>query len=342
MQTLMHICLALLLLLLLTFCSALLGDIYLPKDDNNKVICLNATTGDELWLFKPPTLTDAHFALYSSHLAVYPYRNLDNPLFLDPKKGETISTDSEPLGPVLAKSKTLSECPKIRLDNKWSLVNFDPGNTMVFEFASADTGNVEWRIVADDFVESYMAYKDLFCYATYGAINQPAIVAYMIGGTTPIWTRTLNSFARFLNPSHGAGIQPINGNVFAQKESHILELSIESGEVLLHLDICNDLNLRHHEISGVFDMHAAFAITGSILIISFQKCVIAYDLKASRYLWYLYPDTFPHIPSPVAFDGLVWLTAGDRRILHRIAKTHCTDYLRPLLNEAFSVASKRW
>lgn len=59
-------------LLLWIFHAQLWGTEFLPKTDN-EVVCLDLAIGKEIWSYRPPTLSDAHFELYASHLAVYPH-----------------------------------------------------------------------------------------------------------------------------------------------------------------------------------------------------------------------------------------------------------------------------
>ncbi|HYE19264.1 MAG TPA: hypothetical protein VEA69_12515, partial [Tepidisphaeraceae bacterium] len=86
-----------------------------------------------------------------------------------------------------------------------------------------------------------------------------------------------------------------------------------TGRVLFHVDLAAAVGLPFSPgfWKGGVNL-ASLAADGDVLIVSFEERVLALDTRQRKVLWHLRPDTFPNNPFPVAHDGVLYMTVGDK------------------------------
>ena len=310
------------------FQSVLAGSVcqasqFAPKTDN-RVICLDARTGKLLWEHVPRKLSDAHFESYKEGIVVYPHydgSNRSKPLFLNAKTGKPIKSFSRESKRVRAKSAVFWPGPAVSLNNGWRLSGFPPGNTKTLLFRDAG-GKDTWRIKTGGYPHQVRSWKNFVFYAFSYLSDEGILYAYRAGTKAPAWTIDLNKIVKGRSrPLTRMIFQVIENLIYLESNEHIFCFRPQSGKLLWHRNLAADLGLRFSPdfFGGGLNL-AVFAKTGNVLVISFERRVVALDLKNGKYLWHLVPDTFPHCPFPMARDGKVILTAGAKRRLKRLSK----------------------
>jgi outer membrane protein assembly factor BamB len=303
--------------------SACRGDDWPAKTDN-EILCLDLRTGRSLWEYKPEKLGDAHFELYTDGLIAYPhYDGLDRskPIFLDIKTGHPIRPFDQNSKHLQAKSAVFWPGPEVVLENGWRLSGFKPGNSQALTFRDAVGAADVWTIETRGYPHEVRSWKDfiLFAFSSYSD-KEGILYAYHTGAKKPTWTVDLNRIVKGRKPPLTRMIfQIIDDTIYLEADEHIFALVPASGKLLWHRDLASDLGLQFAPdfYGGALNL-AVFAKDGSVLVVSFERRVVAIDLSEGKYLWHFEPDTFPECPFPIAYGDKVVLTSGAKRRLHRI------------------------
>ena len=302
-------------------CNVCLGDTYEPKTDN-RIICLDVETGRLVWEHIPKKLSDAHFEWYEKGVVVYPHydgTNRSEPLFLNVNTGKAIKAFSRDPKNLLAHSAVFWPGPEIALENDWRLTGFSPGNTKSLVFHDARDKET-WKIETGGYPHQVRSWKNFVFYAFSYLSDEGILYAYRAGMDRPTWTIDLNTTVKGRSPPLTRMIfQVIEDNIYVEANEHIFCIHPQSGKLLWHRDFAEDLRLRFRPdfYGGALNL-AVFAKSGNVLVVSFERRVIALNLETGEYLWHLQPDTFPHCPFPVIQDRRIILSAGAKRTLTRL------------------------
>ena len=331
--------------LLFGVCVAAKATDYLPKTDN-QIAALELRTGKLIWTHKPKALSDAQFEVYPQGLAVYPQYARDGRqpfFFLDTATGETIKPFPLEGKKALAVSAAFWPPPPVQLDTGWELVGFSAGNSKELRFQAIDAERDKkpaapqvinpklpkvkdpddvWTISTGGYPHAVASWKNIVMYAFSYLSDEGVIYAYRAGDDEPLWKADLNTIVPDLaEPLTRMRLQVIGNTLYVEANEHIFAFAPGNGKLYWHRDVCADLGLRFNGdlFGGALNL-AVFAEADDVLIISFERRVIAYDLKNREYLWHFEPDTFPHCPFPAAHGGKVFLTVGANHHLHALAK----------------------
>jgi outer membrane protein assembly factor BamB len=294
---------------------------FAPKTDN-RIVCLDLRTGRLVWEHVPKGLSDAHFEVRERGLVVFPHYDASDrtgPYCLNKMSGTLAAAALKDAGKLLARSATFAT-PDIVLDNGWKLSDFSPGNSKTLDF-QADSGEQMWRISTAGYPHKVRAWKNLVFYAYSYLSKEGVLYAYEAGAAKPLWTVDLNKIVvGRREPLTRMIFQVIDDVLYLEANEHVFALKPASGKLLWHRDLATDLGLKFEPdfFGGALNL-AVFAKSKDVLVVSFERRVVALDLAAGAYLWHLEPDTFPHCPFPVAYGEHVFLTAGAKRKLHEVA-----------------------
>jgi outer membrane protein assembly factor BamB len=325
-------------------CSLLLAPLaarastFTPKTDN-EIVAVDLRTGKLLWSFKPAKLSDAHFEVYRRGVVVFPSYSGDDqnsPLYLDPRTGKRVGTFPTRPRDLLARSATFHPPEKIRLRNGWRLSGFSPGNSKSLDFVDR-RGKKVWSIDTRGYPHRVASWKNVVFWAISYLSKDGVLHAHRAGQRRPLWSVDLNAVVNRTMPKrkrpryHGRIraypltrmiFQVIDGVLYVNANEHVFAFDPATGKLRWHRDLARQLRLRYHPdfFGGALNL-AVFAKSGSVLVVSFEKRVVALDLAHNRCLWHLEPDTFPHCPFPAAHGGRVFLTSGSRRKLTRLGQS---------------------
>ena len=304
---------------------------YAAKTDN-EVVALDLRTGKELWSYKPKHLSDAHFEAHAAGLIVYPHyagNKRSNAIYLDYRNGKRLRAFSSRRQP-LAKSATFWPLPKLALRNGWVLRGFRPGYSKQLRFVDPRTNKTTWVLRTPGYPYRVAAWRNLVFWA-YGYLSHDGILrAHRAGRAKPVWTVDLN---RLLPPGprprfHGRIraypltrmiFQVIDNTLYVNANEHVFALDPATGRLRWHRNLAADLGLKYFPdfFGGALNL-AVFAKSHDVLVVAFERRVVAIDLARHKYLWHLRPDTFPHCPFPIIYNGRVFVTAGAKHTLVRV------------------------
>ena len=314
---------------------------------DQEIVALDARSGTLLWKHQEAKLSSAYFEVCNGGLIVHPVGNSSdksNPVFLDLQTGKSIRPFRIETKSVLAKSFAKWPPPPVRLQNGWTLHNFRPGYSMNLEFADPGADRVMWTVKTHGYPQCVRAWQNLVIWSFSSQSDAEAVLyAYRAGDRLPLWTADLNriippasdiplpSFghdnpevpSRLYGPLKQMTCEVIDNRVYVQARQHIFAFDSLTGKLFWHRDLAHDLHVNYYpEIEGdrwMQDNYAAFTKDGNIIIIAFDKRVVALDLSSMKYLWTLEPDTFIHLSFPVICNGRVFLVCGPRMHLNSMA-----------------------
>lgn len=290
-----------------------------PKTDN-EIVALDLRTGKLLWAHVPATLSDAHFEVHAGALVAFPHYSQaerSSPIVLDRRTGRTLT--KAPSGPVLARSATFWPPPEVKLANGWVLHGFSQGNSKTLEFQDPATKKIVWTIAASDYPEYVRAWDDVVFYAHGYLGNEAVIYACPAGATQPRWTVDVNAVLGLQGRDRltRVALQVIGGTLYAEANEHVFAIDPATGKLRWRMDLARALGVKFEpDIYGGALNLAVFAEEQGVLVVAFEKRVVAIDTAKRKVLWHLEPDTFPHCPYPAVEGGVVYLTSGARRQLH--------------------------
>lgn len=299
-----------------SFC---LGDVFEPKADC-RIVCLDLQTGKLVWEHVPDVLSDAHFEWCKQGVVAYPHSSGNDrrhPIFLDAQSGNSVAAFPREPEDILAHSAVFSPGPELKLANGWRLHGFSAGNSKTLVFRD-ERDREAWQIATGGYPHEVRSWKDFVFYAS--SYKEGILYAYRAGAKQPTWTLDLNTIVTGRNePLTRMIFQVIEDKIYIEANEHIFCIDPESGKLLWHRDVAQDLHLSYRPdlFDGAMNL-AVFAKSGDVLVMSFEKRVIALNLKTGKYLWHLMPDTFPQCPFPVVLGGRVILTAGAKRRLTQL------------------------
>lgn len=298
------------------------GKSWRPKVDN-EIVCVNLRTGELLWKYKPTKLGDAHFELYKDGLAAYPHydgSDRSNPIFLDINTGHPIPPFERIRKHLEAKSAVFWPGPEVVLESGWRLSDFKPGYEKSLTFRDSANPAKIWKIETQNAWPVIRSWKNFVFIGPDYLCHDGILNAYQGGATKPTWAVDLNAIVKGRKPPLNRMIcQLIEDTIYLEADEHIFAINPSSGRLLWHRDLATDLGLQFGGFYGGGLNLAVFAKDGNVLVISFERRVVAIDLNEGKYLWHLEPDTFPECPFPIAYGGKVVLTSGAKRRLHRVA-----------------------
>ena len=150
----------------------------------------------------------------------------------------------------------------------------------------------------------------------YSYLSKEGILyARKAGSDRSTWKLDLNEIVKGRKqPLTRMIFQVIDDVIYLAANEHIFAIDPATGKLHWHRNFATDLGVTYG--GGLFGGGlnlAVFQKSGDILVGSFEKRVVALDLKEMKYLWHFEPDTFPHCPFLVVHDGRVFLTAGENR-----------------------------
>jgi outer membrane protein assembly factor BamB len=299
------------------------GKSFRPKLDN-EIICIDLRTGRTLWECKSQKVGDAHFELYEEGLVAYPHydgSDRSQPIFLDIKTGHPIQPFEQSRKDRQAKSAVFYPGPEVVLESGWRLSDFKPGYEKSLTFRDSANPAKIWKVETQNAWPVIRSWKNFVFIGPDYLCHDGILNAYQGGATKPTWAVDLNAIVKGRKPPLNRMIfQLIKDTIYLEADEHIFALDPSSGRLLWHRDLATDLGL---EFAGDFYGGglnlAVFAKEGNVLVVSFERRVVAIDLREGKYLWHLEPDTFPECPFPIAYGGKVVLTSGAKRRLHQIA-----------------------
>ncbi len=287
-----------------------------PRTDL-EIVALDLQTGAVKWTHKGTPLGNAHFELYPGLLAVYPHydpTDRSSPMLLDPATGADVADTRAAKSPIAVSSAQWVK-GSIVLANGWRMDNFDAGNTKDLDWVDPKTGKVAWTIKPAHYPEYVRAYKDLALVAYGYLTNEAVIFAHRAGGKQPAWSIDFNKLLKTTKPRLGRVAPQLIGDVlYAQTGPHVFAIAPATGKVLWHVDAAAALGVRYEPdlYGGALDI-AVFSRDGDVLVVSFEKRVLALRASTGTLLWSIDPDTFPHAAFPLANNGVVYLTSGPKR-----------------------------
>ena len=268
-----------------------------PRTDN-RVAALDLATGALLWKRPLGELSDAHFEVTPEGSVVYPHYCGDDhsgAVAFDPA-GKALAMPKEPRK-VLAKSSVFWPLPKVRLSRGWELDGFSPGNSKAFRFLDPESGMLEWDLLTEGYPGHVRAWKDLLLYAFGSHSEECVLYAYPAGEQESAWKCDINEVARPKKPLRRVTFEVIGDTIYVEANEHVLAIDPRQGKLLWHLNLAEELDLpfRPGFFGGALNL-AVFTQAGDILVVSFEKRVVALNVNTQKVLWHLQPDTFPHTP----------------------------------------------
>jgi len=294
-----------------------------PAKTDNEILCLDLRTGRSLWEYKPAKLDHAHFEVYTDGLIAYPHydgRDRSQPIFLDMKTGRPTRPFEQNPKHLRAKSAVFWPDPDVVLENGWRLSGFKPANPQSLTFRDALSATDIWTIETRGYPHVVRSWKGFVFFAFSYLSDEGILYAYRASAKTPTWTVDLNTIVKGRKtPLTRMIFQIIDDTIYLEADEHIFAVDPASGKLLWHRDLASDLRLEFQPdfYGGSLNL-AVFAKDGNVLVVSFERRVVAIDVNEGKYLWHLEPDTFPECPFPIAHGGKVVLTSGAKRRLHRM------------------------
>lgn len=143
------------------------------------------------------------------------------------------------------------------------------------------------------------------------------LYAYEAGKQEPCWIFNPNKIVEEYNIGFGRiTFQVIEDVIYSNVKEHIFGLNPKDGKLLWYRNLAKDLGLKFSPdfFGGGLEL-ATFTKSKNILIISFERRIVAIDISNSQYLWHLEPDTFPHQSFPAIYNEKLFITSGDKRKL---------------------------
>lgn len=288
-----------------------------PRTDV-EIVALDVRTGAVRWAHRGGPMSNAHYELYPNLLVAYPHYDPDdrsNPIFLDPATGKPAK---DTRAPAALRARSVAQWRKgpVTLSNGWRLDAFSAGNTRNLELTAPGSPKIVWRVAPLEYPEIVLGHKDLLLHAYGYLTNQAVIVAHRAKATAPAWSLDFNKLLATTKPDRlGRVSMQIAGDLlFAQTGPHVFAIQPETGTVVWHLDAAKASGLAYEPdlYGGALDL-AVFSRDAGVLVVAFEKRILALDDARGRLLWHLQPDTFPHSAFPLAKDGLVYITSGPKR-----------------------------
>jgi outer membrane protein assembly factor BamB len=308
------------------------GASFAPKEDN-RIVCVDLYTGKLLWEYVPKKLSQAEFELYPGGLVADPQIGWSGgtPLYLDAGTGKPIAEFKRDPSRLLAKSATFFN-PPIELNNGWRLADFLPLVDQTLTFRDKAGAKEVWKIETGRHPDVVRSWKDDVFYAQGYLSDDCILYAYRAGGTKPAWTADLNQVVKGRKePLTRMIFQVIDDTLYVEADEHIFAFEPGTGKLLWHRDLAKDLHLefvpdfyggglnlavfaKSRDVRVMSDTRAV----SEVLVVSFERRVVALDLTKGKYLWHMEPDTFPHTPFPVVSGDKLFLTVGAKRTLKQI------------------------
>ena len=209
---------------------------------------------------------------------------------------------------------------EVVLESGWRLSDFKPGYEKSLTFRDSANPAKIWKIETQNAWPVIRSWKNFVFIGPDYLCHDGILNAYQGGATKPTWAVDLNAIVKGRKPPLNRMIcQLIEDTIYLEADEHIFAINPSSGRLLWHRDLATDLGLQFGGFYGGGLNLAVFAKDGNVLVISFERRVVAIDLNEGKYLWHLEPDTFPECPFPIAYGGKVVLTSGAKRRLHRVA-----------------------
>lgn len=301
------------------------------RKTDNEIVALDLRTGKLLWSYRPAHLSDAHFEAHRGGIVAFPHYDRakrSGAIYLDPRTGRRRRAFSV-RGTPRARSATFHPLPPVALVNGWTLSGFRPGYSKQLRFVDR-RGKTTWTLRTPGYPHRVASWGNLVFWA-YSYLSKDGVLhAYRAGKAKPAWTVDLNSLLpagprpRFHGrirayPLRRMIFQVIGNTLYVNANEHVFALEPSTGKLMWHRNVARDLGLRYWPdmFGGALNL-AVFAESAGVLVVAFEKRVVAIDLARNKYLWHLDPDTFPHCPFPIIADNRVILTAGKKRALTRL------------------------
>jgi outer membrane protein assembly factor BamB len=290
-----------------------------PREDI-EIIALDAKTGALLWTHDGGKLANAHYELYTDALVAYPHYDPTDktaPIELDPKTGAVAKKHT---GKLVKTSGSQWVKEPIVLSNGWRLDNFSQGNTHDLELVEPTMKVPAWTIKPAEYPEYVRAYKDLV-FVGYGYLTDQAMLfAYRAGATKPTWSIDFNKLLnkptkkKDLARLGRVAYQIIDDTIYLQTGEHVFAIDPQTGKVHWRLDAAATLGIKYEPdlYGGALDV-AVFSRDADVLVVAFEKRVLALRASTGTLLWSFEPDTFPHTAFPLVHGGRVYLTSGPKR-----------------------------
>jgi outer membrane protein assembly factor BamB len=305
-----------------------------PRTDL-EFIAIRIADGKIFWSHKPASMGDAHSEIFKDTVALF----LGNVLTRD----TFIILDKSSGGPA-AENVIPKEAPLARADNYYmrfpfitksgfELKPFIEGHTRDLVFTlpwGANSSTVIRQNRKDRWPHNVCLAEDVVMFDHGMYADEAVIYAYDVTVPgQPAWTLDLNRhIAGSTTPefdgldTHVEGRKTrmhkavLDGRLYVNAEEHLFCIDPVNGTILWQRNMAKDLGLKFSPdfFGGAINI-AFMAKEGTVLIVSFENRVIAYDEKMRKYLWHLMPDSFPHTPLPAVHDGVVYLNAGSQRVL---------------------------
>jgi hypothetical protein len=289
------------------------------------IVALDLRTGRTLWKHKPKQLGTASFAVFPEGLAVYGLKhekhNRHEPLFFSPTTGKRIGPFDYRGFRRLARSASFAQQETLRLSNGWELVRyFRSRRALVFappgailERRTRLPKEIAWEIPTHGRPAWIQEINETLLLS-----QGPVMVAYRIGAKKPLWSRgfqeTVGQWLETLR------FRVLEGRLFVQAHRYLMELDLGTGKILSKRDLAADLELQWSPglVSGMSPTDALLTMSDGILVVAFNRRVIALDLKAGRYLWHLDPGDIGAIPRPLAHKGILYLTVDSEPKVRKV------------------------
>ncbi len=291
--------------------SSATADTYRTKWDN-QIVALDLRTGELRWTF-PRLVSNADFAVYRDGLVAHP-DSLGKPsyrLYLDPSTGEMLLPFDMEDERLLAQSAVHNRAPPVVLENGWVLRGFDPGNSRNLSFHEPEHDRLVWHLPDDGYHHSVRAVGNMVVYATDAVIR-----AFVAGNQSHAWEIDLNALVTGrAKPLSRVNYLVNDGTIYAQSQEHLFAFDAGTGKLRWHHDLTWDLGLPFYP--DRYGEWIRLAVDENVLIAASWRRVIALDLDSDQYLWVMAQDSFPSGPRPAAYDGMVYLIAGQRAELSR-------------------------
>jgi outer membrane protein assembly factor BamB len=294
---------------------------FAPRNDI-EIIALDVKTGALKWTHKGTPLGNAHFEIYPGLVAVYPhYDNTDKtkPMLLDPKSGAVVKDTRDPAKRIKASSAQWIRGAVV-LANGWRLDGFDAGNTKDLDFTDPKTSKVVWTVKPAHYPEYVLAYKDTLLVAYGYLTDQAMLFGYRAGSAKPAWTIDFNKLLgkpaakKDLKRLGRVAPQLIGDTLYVQTGEHVFSVAPETGKVAWRTDAAQVLGVKYEPdlYGGALDI-SVFTRDGDVLVVAFEKRILALNAATGKLRWHMQPDTFPHAAFPLAHDGIVYLSSGPKR-----------------------------
>lgn len=310
-------------------------DSFEPKTDN-RIVALDARTGELIWEHVPDTLSDAHFEMHAGGLVAFPhYDGTDRttPLYFDPATGAALEPFAIEEGAHLDRSMVFWPLPPVKFDNGWSLEGFDPGNTKDMNFYAEVDGErrLRWSLRHRDWQHWVASSGNMLFYSKSYLSDNGRICAHRVGEDLPSWVVDLDKIVPGQKTKlHRPIYDVIDGELIVVAQHHVFAFEPESGRLLWRFDLAEELGVEgktsdwdtgvNPEFFGGALSLGVVAREGDLLVVSYELKTLVLDLEEQEVLWHMTPATFPHCPFPLIHGGRVFTTAGSARELVRLKR----------------------